>query len=203
MQPPRQVGLAPTFSIPANLDCQLCARGPFARGAARPLGRPMRSSAAAGNLSPLAETDPMLHPDFGGDAKRILAALGKSLAIIEFKVDGTILTANAELLRRDGVRPLGNPRQAPQHVRRFGIRAQPGVPGVLGQARPRRVRSRRIPAGRQRRQGRLDSSDLQSGRLALGTRVEGREGGGGHDRGEAEDRRKRPASSTRFRARKP
>ena len=37
----------------------------------------------------------MLHPDFGGDAKRILAALGKSLAIIEFKVDGTILTANA------------------------------------------------------------------------------------------------------------
>ena len=36
----------------------------------------------------------MLHPNFGGDAKRILAALNKSLAIIEFKVDGTILTAN-------------------------------------------------------------------------------------------------------------
>ncbi len=44
----------------------------------------------------------MLHPDFGGDAKRILDALGKSLGIIEFKPDGTIITANENFCRALG-----------------------------------------------------------------------------------------------------
>ncbi len=34
----------------------------------------------------------------GGDARATLEALGRSLAIIEFKPDGTILTANANFL---------------------------------------------------------------------------------------------------------
>jgi methyl-accepting chemotaxis protein len=36
----------------------------------------------------------MLHPDFGRDAKRILKALDRSLAIIEFEPTGKIITAN-------------------------------------------------------------------------------------------------------------
>ena len=41
----------------------------------------------------------MLHPDFGGDAKRILKALGRSLAIIEFEPNGKIITANENFCR--------------------------------------------------------------------------------------------------------
>ncbi len=39
---------------------------------------------------------------FGGEAKATLAALDKSLAIIEFKADGTILTANENFLKAMG-----------------------------------------------------------------------------------------------------
>ena len=39
---------------------------------------------------------------FGGDAAAKLAALGKSQAIIEFKMDGTIITANANFLNAMG-----------------------------------------------------------------------------------------------------
>jgi methyl-accepting chemotaxis protein len=44
----------------------------------------------------------MFHPDFGGDAKRVLEALGRSLAIIEFEPDGTIITANENFCRLFG-----------------------------------------------------------------------------------------------------
>jgi methyl-accepting chemotaxis protein len=44
----------------------------------------------------------MLHPDFGGDAKRVLEALGKSLAIIEFEPTGKIITANENFCRTLG-----------------------------------------------------------------------------------------------------
>jgi methyl-accepting chemotaxis protein len=46
----------------------------------------------------------MLHPDLGGDAKRVLAALKEQFQYLEFAPDGTILTANAvycEILGRD------------------------------------------------------------------------------------------------------
>ena len=36
----------------------------------------------------------MLHPDFGGDAKRTLEAIGRSLAIVEFSPAGDVVTAN-------------------------------------------------------------------------------------------------------------
>ncbi|MGD0642430.1 MAG: methyl-accepting chemotaxis protein [Roseiarcus sp.] len=41
----------------------------------------------------------MFHPDFGGDAKRILKALSRSLAIIEFEPDGKIIIANENFCR--------------------------------------------------------------------------------------------------------
>jgi len=47
----------------------------------------------------------MLHPDFGGDAKRVLEALGRSLAIIEFEPEGTIIAANENFCRVFGYEP--------------------------------------------------------------------------------------------------
>ena len=38
----------------------------------------------------------MFHPDFGGEAKRIFAALNRQLPVLEIGPDGTILTANAD-----------------------------------------------------------------------------------------------------------
>ena len=41
----------------------------------------------------------MFHADFGADAKRVLKALGRSLAIIEFEPNGKIITANENFCR--------------------------------------------------------------------------------------------------------
>jgi len=44
----------------------------------------------------------MFHADFGGDAKRTLKAIGRSLAIIEFEPDGKIIAANENFCRALG-----------------------------------------------------------------------------------------------------
>jgi len=44
----------------------------------------------------------IFHAGFGGDTKRTLAALGRSLAIIEFEPDGKIITANENFCRALG-----------------------------------------------------------------------------------------------------
>jgi methyl-accepting chemotaxis protein len=44
----------------------------------------------------------MFHADFGGDAKRTLKAIGRSLAVIEFQPDGKITTANENFCRALG-----------------------------------------------------------------------------------------------------
>ncbi len=44
----------------------------------------------------------VLHPDFGGDAKRVLKALSRSLAIVEFEPDGRIIAANENFCRLFG-----------------------------------------------------------------------------------------------------
>jgi len=41
----------------------------------------------------------VLHPDFGGDAKRVLKALGRFLAIVEYEPDGTVIVANENFCR--------------------------------------------------------------------------------------------------------
>jgi len=47
----------------------------------------------------------MLHADFGGDAKRLLEAIGRSLAIVEFQPNGTIIAANENYCRFLGYEP--------------------------------------------------------------------------------------------------
>ena len=47
----------------------------------------------------------MLHPDFGGDAKRLLKAFSRSLAIIEFDPTGKIIAANENYCRLLGYEP--------------------------------------------------------------------------------------------------
>jgi len=46
-----------------------------------------------------------MHPDFGGDAKRVLKAIGQSLAIIEFEPSGMIIAANEKFCRLLGYQP--------------------------------------------------------------------------------------------------
>jgi methyl-accepting chemotaxis protein len=48
----------------------------------------------------------VLHPDFGGDAKRVLKALDRSLAIVEFEPNGKILAANENFCRLLGCKPI-------------------------------------------------------------------------------------------------
>ena len=76
--------------------------------------------------------------DFEGQ----LAAIGKSQAVIEFDLDGTIRSVNDNFAQRHGLLEQRSARQAPQHVRRSGHQRQRGVSRVLGQARPRRSRCR-------------------------------------------------------------
>jgi methyl-accepting chemotaxis protein len=47
----------------------------------------------------------VLHPDFGGDAKRVLKAVGRSLAIVEFEPNGKIIAANENFCRFLGYEP--------------------------------------------------------------------------------------------------
>jgi methyl-accepting chemotaxis protein len=47
----------------------------------------------------------VLHPDFGGDAKRVLKAIGRNLAIIEFEPNGKIIAANENFCRLLGYEP--------------------------------------------------------------------------------------------------
>jgi methyl-accepting chemotaxis protein len=47
----------------------------------------------------------MLHPDFGGDAKRVLEALDRFLAIVEFEPTGKIIAANENFCRVFGYEP--------------------------------------------------------------------------------------------------
>ena len=49
-----------------------------------------------------------------------MAAIGRAQAVIEFNLDGTIITANEHLPGRARLFAGGNPGQAPQHVRRAG-----------------------------------------------------------------------------------
>jgi len=47
----------------------------------------------------------VLHPDFGGDAKRVLKALGRSLAIVEYDPEGNVIGANENFCRLLGCEP--------------------------------------------------------------------------------------------------
>ena len=95
------------------------------------------------------------------DAGKI-SAIDRAQAVIEFNLDGTIVTANENFLKALGYSLERNPGQASQHVRRTGRDGQRGLSRVLGGAEPRPIPGRRIQADRQGRQGSLDSGLLQS-----------------------------------------
>jgi hypothetical protein len=47
----------------------------------------------------------------------MMQAIGKCQAVVEFKLDGTIVTANEKFSPRVGLHAGGDPGQASQHVR--------------------------------------------------------------------------------------
>src|SRR5262245_48294401 len=95
------------------------------------------------------------------DAGKI-AAVDRAQAVIEFKLDGTIVTANGNFLKRGRLFTWRDPREAPQHVHAAGRSRQRRLSRILGRAEPRRIPGRRIQADRQGRQGNLDPGFLQS-----------------------------------------
>ena len=95
------------------------------------------------------------------DAGKI-AAIGRAQAVIEFNLDGTIITANDNFLGALGYSLAEIQGKHHQHVRGAGRARQRGLPRILGEARPRRIPVGRIQAFRQGRQGGLDPGVLQS-----------------------------------------
>ena len=96
--------------------------------------------------------------DFAGQ----IEAIGKSQAVIEFNMDGTILDANENFLNTLGYSLGGNQGQASQHVRGAGRAARAPSIASSGKPEPRRVPGGRIQRLRQGRQGDLDPGLLQS-----------------------------------------
>ena len=95
------------------------------------------------------------------DALAQVAAIGRSQAVIEFKLDGTIITANQNFLDAMGYRLDEIAGQAPQMFVPPEQRGSAAY-GVLGAAQPRRISGRRIQADRQGRPRGLDPGVLQS-----------------------------------------
>ena len=92
------------------------------------------------------------------DAGKI-AAMSRAQAVIEFNMDGTIVTANENFLGAVGY-SLAEIQGKHHACSSAGRSRQRGLPRILGQAEPGPVRCRRIQAHRQGREGDLDSRDL-------------------------------------------
>jgi len=91
-----------------------------------------------------------------------IEAIGKSQAVIEFGMDGKVLTVKSELPQRARQFARRNPGQASQHVRDARRAGHRRLSRVLGQPQSWRVSDGGIPARRQGWQGCLDSGLLQS-----------------------------------------
>ncbi len=120
-----------------------------------------------------------------------LAAIGKAQAVIEFGLDGKILTANDNFLTAMGY-SLEEIRG--QHHSMFvdpAYPAQPGLSPVLGKARPRRIRCGSIQADRQGRPRGLAAGQLQSDFRPERQAVQGGKICHRHHRTEAGDRQLR------------
>ena len=91
-----------------------------------------------------------------------IAAISRTQAVIEFNLDGTILTANDNFLATLG---YSLDEIQGKHHRMFvdaGVPAEPRVPASSGPTlEPRRVRVGRVQAHRQGRQGGLDPGVVQ------------------------------------------
>ncbi len=73
-----------------------------------------------------------------------IAAINRAQAVIEFGLDGRVLTANENFLKSTGLCAGRDPRPASQHVRRCGLPAIARLSRVLGSAGPRRIRCRPV-----------------------------------------------------------
>ena len=105
----------------------------------------------------------MFHPVFGGDAKRVLRGSQPTL----WPSSSSNRTEKSSPPTRISAAVFGYELAEikGQHHSLFvdpESRQRRRVQGILGQARPRRIRRRRIQADRQRRQGNLDSGVVQS-----------------------------------------
>ena len=113
-----------------------------------------------------------------------IAAIGKSQAVIEFNMDGTIITANDNFLNC-----LGYTLEeiVGQHHRMFcdpAYAATGEYQAVLGRPQSGRVPGGRVQADRQGWQGSLDSGLLQSDPRPQRQAVQGRQVRLGHHRAE-------------------
>ena len=73
-------------------------------------------------------------------------AIGKSQAVIEFNMDGTIITANDNFLNALGYSLDRDQRQASQHVCRPAEHDRAAIPRFLGELQPRPISGGRIQA---------------------------------------------------------
>ena len=101
-------------------------------------------------------------------------AIGKSQAVIEFNMDGTIITANANFLDALGYSLDEIPGQHHSLFVETSERER-RISRVLGRPQSRQVSGRRIQADRQGRQGDLDSGLLQPDPRSERQAIQGRE----------------------------
>jgi PAS domain-containing protein len=116
-----------------------------------------------------------------------IAAIGRSQAVIEFNLDGTIVTANDSFLRLLGY------MLAEMVGKHHSLFVEPAALGggdhrALGEPQPRRISIGGIQADRQGRQGGLDCCDLQSDSRRHRQAAQGREFRFRRQRAETEDR---------------
>ena len=86
-----------------------------------------------------------------------IAAIGKSQAVIEFNLDGTIVGANQNFLEDARLLARRNPGQASPHVRRSVERDGAAYREFWDDAQPRRIPGGRVQADRQGRPRRSGS----------------------------------------------
>ena len=82
------------------------------------------------------DVTPRLQAESEANAK--LDAIGRAMAVIEFNLDGTIITANANFLQRMGYMPGADPRPASPPVLPSGNRQQLGLRRFLAAPEPGR-----------------------------------------------------------------
>ena len=137
------------------------------------------------------------------DLRGKVEAIGQSNAVIEFKLDGTILTANENFLKTLGY-TLDEIKG--QHHRMFvepALSPERGLPRSSGTSSSRgEYDAGRVQADRQGRQGDLDPGQLQPDPRSQRQAVQGREVRDRHHRAEAAQRRLSKASSPRSASRR-
>ncbi len=97
-------------------------------------------------------------------SRAMLAALDRSQAVIEFSLDGVVLTANENFCKTIGytLEEIRGKRHRMFVLEAYGRSAE--YETFWNDLRRGKCSGREIPAGRQGRQGNLDPGDLQSDR---------------------------------------